>query len=159
MSMRETPDLPAGFWDKVNKTPTCWLWAASLDGKGYGQVRVGYAMYRAHRLAFADANGGIPPGMVIDHTCHVKSCVNPSHLQAVTQQQNMENRVGAPRPSISGVRGVHWYRTRNNWRVEVTHNRRAYFGGYFTSLADAEAAAIELRNALHTNNLKDRSAA
>ena len=42
-----------------------------------------------HRLAYEDAFGPIPEGLTIDHTCKVKRCVNPDHLEAVTQAENV----------------------------------------------------------------------
>jgi hypothetical protein len=54
------------------------------------------------------------------------------------------------------VRGVHWEKASGKYRVTVRHNYRKYFGGEFDNLADAEAAAIELRNRLFTHNDLDR---
>lgn len=81
------------FWKKVEKTEGCWLWTASLDGKGYGQLQVGTLakpkMKRAHRISYELAHGEIPEGMVIDHLCRQTRCVNPEHLEAVTFQENL----------------------------------------------------------------------
>lgn len=76
------------FWAKVRKTDTCWLWTASTMGGGYGQFRVPGRSAYAHRFSYELAYGDIPLGLVIDHTCSVPCCVNPAHLQAVTQGEN-----------------------------------------------------------------------
>lgn len=73
------------FFDKVYYEPNtgCWLWGASTI-RGYGQF-YGYA----HRYSYELHKGEIPDGLVIDHLCCVPLCVNPSHLEAVTQGENL----------------------------------------------------------------------
>lgn len=100
----------------------------------------------------------IPDGMDIDHMCHVRECVNPSHLRACTRKQNLENRAGADRDSKSGVRGVHWRKDIRKWNAKVRHNSRDYYVGVFQSLEEAEAAVIAKRNELFTHNDTDRAA-
>lgn len=87
------------FWSKVHSTIAgeCWLWTASVDRDGYGkygQPTGGWV--RAHRWAYEHLIGPIPDGLVIDHLCRVRSCVNPAHMEPVTIQVNTER----------GVRGV-----------------------------------------------------
>lgn len=80
------------FWSKVDKTPTCWLWTAHIAPTGYGTFWVagdGGTNVFAHRWAYLSAVGPIPEGLVIDHLCRVRNCVNPSHLEAVTQMENV----------------------------------------------------------------------
>lgn len=82
------------FWAKVQKTDTCWLWTASINaGTGYGQFAVRHGqMMDAHRFSYLLAHGKIPPGADVHHTCHVRHCVNPGHLQAVTRSENLRLR-------------------------------------------------------------------
>ena len=77
------------FWSKVNKTESCWLWAGPLNDRGYGQFRVGKLMCRAHRVAYAAAVKLPPRHYVMNHLCYTRNCVNPSHLEAVTQYENL----------------------------------------------------------------------
>ena len=76
---------------RTNKTPTCWLWTSYKQTSGYGVLQVNGAAKVAHRVAYELAYGAIPDGMSIDHVCHVKHCVRPEHLRAVTPKQNSEN--------------------------------------------------------------------
>lgn len=83
--------IMARFYSKINKTPSCWLWTGGLI-KGYGDFYYGKHAIKAHRLSFIISKGNIPDGLVIDHTCRVKNCVNPKHLRAVTAKVNaLEN--------------------------------------------------------------------
>lgn len=66
----------------------CLLWAGSVNSKGYGVIKLA-GQRQVHRIAYVAANGvDIPPGLVIDHLCNTKCCVNPDHLEVVTQQVN-----------------------------------------------------------------------
>ena len=153
MNIRE--DL---FWIKVDKSGECWEWTASKSRNGYGQFAGRGTMLIAHRVAYELENGSIPEGMVIDHLCHRISCVRPSHLQAVTQKQNVENHSGAQSNSKTGIRGVR-QRTAGCWEARVNHHGATLYTGYFQSIEEAEAAVIAKRNELFSNNLADRISA
>jgi hypothetical protein len=66
----------------------CWLWTAGKDACGYGQFRFRERVLSAHRFAYRLFVGEIPEGLLIDHLCRVRHCVNPAHLEAVTPQEN-----------------------------------------------------------------------
>lgn len=70
----------------------CWLWTGRVDKDGYGsfQVNKEIGKVRAHRFAYEYIRGPIPPGLVINHLCEVAGCVNPDHLEAITQQANID---------------------------------------------------------------------
>jgi len=94
--------LAERFWVKVDKNGPipacrpelgpCWIWKASTNrGKSleaYGQIRVEGKLVTAHRVAYELANGRIPNGLVPDHLCRVRLCVNDSHLELITQKVN-----------------------------------------------------------------------
>jgi hypothetical protein len=69
----------------------CWLWQAGKTKSGYGMFGGGYAgkVTTAHRWIYRRVVGPIPDGMVIDHLCRNKSCVNPDHLEPVTHSVNL----------------------------------------------------------------------
>lgn len=92
------------FWLKVNKrgpVPArnpelgrCWLWTANINPKtGYGAFarRHGEGI-DAHRFSYELAHGAIPEKHDVHHKCHVRHCVNPDHLEAVTRAENMRMR-------------------------------------------------------------------
>lgn len=75
------------IWDKINKTDTCWEWTA-CKGKGYGLVHFEGKLRVAHRVVYQLLVGKIPEGLTLDHLCRNRSCVNPEHLEPVTQKVN-----------------------------------------------------------------------
>ena len=85
------------FWNKVNKTDTCWLWTASKTHQGYGYFRLDGRMQKAHRVSYKILKGQIPNKMMILHSCHNPSCVNPEHLRIGTNQENMRDMSNAKR--------------------------------------------------------------
>ena len=80
------------FWAKVSPEPNtgCWLWSGCDNGEGYGTVYSGGKNHKAHRVSYELHNGKIPDGLQIDHLCRVRCCVNPDHLEAVTQKTNVQ---------------------------------------------------------------------
>lgn len=65
----------------------CWNWNGVVS-KGYGLIKVHSQSTRVHRLMYEVFVGSIPEGLVIDHLCKNKQCVNPQHLEAVTSREN-----------------------------------------------------------------------
>ncbi len=62
----------------------CWQWQGPLDKDGYGSFYLRRKGRRSHRVAWYDAHGEIPQGMVINHVCMNRACVNVQHLELVT---------------------------------------------------------------------------
>lgn len=81
------------FFSKVQKTETCWIWTANKTGqkKPYGRFWTGYPQgVTAHRFSYELHNKTtIPKGLFIDHLCRNPSCVNPDHLEVVTNRENV----------------------------------------------------------------------
>lgn len=67
----------------------CWLWTKAVNKDGYGCISIGNKQRRAHRAAWEAWNGPIPEGMQLDHKCRVRHCVNPAHLEPVTNTENI----------------------------------------------------------------------
>lgn len=80
------------FWDKVDKSGSCWLWTGSNKPRGYGQIKVEGKTIFAHRLSWELAYGPIPEGLYVCHRCDVPACVRPDHLFLGTQTDNMADR-------------------------------------------------------------------
>lgn len=77
------------FWNKVNKTESCWNWTSATNGFGYGLFWSFGKMVTAHRFSYELARGPIPKGLTLDHLCRNTICVNPDHLEPVTMRENI----------------------------------------------------------------------
>ena len=116
-------------------TSDCIIWTRARNNRGYGVVWRDGKVRLAHRVAWFDRYGRWPTdGLVLDHICNVKACVNVDHLREVT---NRENILRSPRSPMNTIRASalcrngHPYddRTvvdRNGWRVcaECADRRR-----------------------------------
>lgn len=79
----------ARFWESVKKIRSgCWEWQGPRSSFGYGQFSVEGRNIPAHRYAYEERVGPIPPRLVLDHLCRNPPCVKPDHLEAVTIVQN-----------------------------------------------------------------------
>ena len=87
------PDLVLErFWEKVevNEKTACWNWLGSLFSSGYGQFKLTHTKnVRAHKFAYEVNRGKVPEGLTLDHLCRNRKCVNPNHLEPVTQKENL----------------------------------------------------------------------
>jgi hypothetical protein len=93
--------LEERFWAKVDKRgpDDCWSWRGwHNNDSGYGRLDVQVSGVRrklyAHRIVYELERGSIPDGFQIDHLCRNRGCVNPAHLEAVTQRTNILRGTG-----------------------------------------------------------------
>jgi hypothetical protein len=87
------------FWSKADRLEEygdCLIWMPERKTVTYGQYWKGDRMVLAHRFAYMLIVGEIPKGLCIDHLCRTPACVNPEHLEAVTERENILRGVSAP---------------------------------------------------------------
>lgn len=101
MAPRARP-LAERLWPKVDRSggaDACWPWTGFVNPLGYGKIRVGNhptQQVGVHRASYELLVGPIPADLVIDHLCRNPSCVNPAHMEPVTNRVNVLRGTGAP---------------------------------------------------------------
>lgn len=82
---------------KTFKDEECWLWAYRVDDRDYGQLAYWNGekavKQKAHRAIYEALVGPIPDGYTLDHLCRVRRCVNPAHLEPVTNRVNVQRGI------------------------------------------------------------------
>lgn len=87
--IRKDEGAEARFFAFVEKTDTCWNWIGFRNEHGYGRWRWRGRTQGAHRASYEMFVRDIPDGMFIDHLCRNRSCVNPDHLEPVSNEENI----------------------------------------------------------------------
>jgi hypothetical protein len=108
--------------DKFTIDDGCWEWVASCSTNGYGQIWVDGTMRRPHRVLYEMMVGSVPEGLDLDHLCRNRRCVNPSHLEPVTRQENALR--GAKGRMITHCPQHHEYTPENTWRRPSNGHRQ-----------------------------------
>lgn len=85
----------------------CWVWQSADNGTGYGVKWANGRQGVAHRWMYEKLVGPIPEGLQLDHLCRNRKCVNPEHLEPVT---NRENGLRGTSPAAKNARKTHCLR-------------------------------------------------
>jgi hypothetical protein len=76
------------FNRRIIRTPGCWEWDGAHTTAGYAETWDGVRPQYAHRASYELHKGPIPDGLQVDHLCRNRGCVNPDHLEAVSNREN-----------------------------------------------------------------------
>jgi HNH endonuclease len=98
------------FWSKVNKNGPihpelgrCWIWTGAIS-RGYGNFTVAKGQTgKAHRFSYL-LHWGFLGDYQVDHKCCETRCINPHHLQLLTNKENNEKSTS---PSAINKRKTH----------------------------------------------------
>lgn len=118
------------FWAKTATNETgCIVWVGGISAKGYGRFVVNSRRVTAHRWIYERTVGPVPDGIVLDHLCRVRSCVNVAHLEAVSNRENIVRGVGATARNLrkTHCKNGHEF-TPENTRYKRRYKRSAYHG-------------------------------
>lgn len=92
------------FLSKQRLMPSgCIEWQASVNEDGYGTLFVRPRHWKAHRLAWVLANGPVPAGRELMHSCDNPRCVNVAHLSPGTHSENMRDAYARGRKKVPGT--------------------------------------------------------
>lgn len=94
MTPEQAKALREPFPESVVGKP-CLVWTGAKDRRGYGRVFHEGRITGAHQRAYIVAYGPVPDGLEIDHLCMNPACCEPTHLEAVTHQENMRRAAAA----------------------------------------------------------------
>ena len=90
--------LAERFYRNLKVMPSgCVEWQLSRPSGLYGQIKFEGKMLKTHRVAWELANGPIPEGLMVCHTCDNPPCCNPAHLFLGSASDNMQDMVSKGR--------------------------------------------------------------
>lgn len=93
------------FFARVVESGDCWDWVGLVNSDGYGTLREAGEYRLAHRWVYEFMVAEIPTGLTIDHLCRNTRCVNPDHLEPVTNSENVRRAWDAVRKGETTRRG------------------------------------------------------
>jgi len=112
--MVKIQNLEEKFLSRVQKTETCWIWTGGKTGRSRNRNGNGYGIFcisgttrmQAHRMSYRLFVGEIPEGLILMHTCDNPMCVNPDHLRAGTNRENIDDMIAKGRSQRGERSGV-----------------------------------------------------
>ncbi len=113
-----SPEQISRFMNKIQKTNNCWIWQGATNDVGYGYFSLNGTTFTAHKISYELFKEEIIKGLQIDHLCRNRKCVNPQHLEVVTQQENI-------RRGESGNHGNH-SKGESHYNSKKTHCIRGH---------------------------------
>lgn len=87
--------------EKIDIDPDtgCWTWTGARSSGGYGSIKFAGRTRPAHRVVYENFVEPVGAELVLDHLCRNRACVNPDHLEPVSQSVNVQRGLSAgPRP-------------------------------------------------------------
>lgn len=125
--MRATPQERLVAKTKIDPATNCWNWTAATSGKDRDYSAFWYEgrVTSGHRASYLIFVGPIPDGHEVDHTCRNTLCVNPEHLEAVTQAENnrRSDSISAVRARVTHCPQGHPYDEANTYTRPGSTNR------------------------------------
>ena len=128
--------------------------AGSSGSEGRRHIIIGYARFKAHRLAWLYVHGVWPKGL-IDHINGIPSDNRIANLREASMSENLCNQRRPHSHNRSGILGVQWKKDRNKFRARIVISGKEKHLGYFDSKEDAQAAYASAKKEFHTFTRND----
>lgn len=135
----DTPEQRLLFYGWDVSEGGCWLWKGSKSAGGYGQLMIARKQLRTHRVAYEVWVRPLTEDEVVLHTCDTPLCINPEHLIAGSQGDNMADKMRKQRHIGGGQKLT---------AKDVQHIREGCDSGLITQKMAAELYGIS-REAAH----------
>ena len=130
------------------------LRAGRKNDEGYIEISIDSRFYKAHRLAWLYVHGCWPAEQM-DHRNGVRTDNRIANLREATHAENQQNKA-IHRNNTSGHPGVYWNKQSRKWQVQMRNAGRFLHLGYFDDFADAVAARVRAKAALHSPHPTER---
>jgi hypothetical protein len=144
------------FWSKVKMFPgegsaeCCWVWTGQKIN-GYGRFWINSKSVYAHRVSYALRYPGFSLTCTsrsvdqLDHVCRNRACVNPTHLEPITNRKNtLKGKLSALKANKSSkFPGVDFRKDRSKWRARIQISGKVESLGCFDTEAEAADAYKE----------------
>lgn len=123
------------FLKRVRRTDGCWFWIGGIR-KDFGYGRTWYLgrTRGAHVVSYIIHKGPVPDGLFVLHQCDNPICVNPDHLYAGFQRENIRDQIERGR-FVFGER---------NGKASLTADQAAEIRGRYSSGAISHASLASL---------------
>lgn len=135
---------------KIDSETGCWNWQLHLSPDGYGRCYFNGSNVRAHRLSYELHNGPFPRHLYICHSCDNPRCVNPLHLFAGTQSENMLDKKNKNR-----AKGIN-KRTSNGNSKLSERDIETVFELLGAGLSQSKVASLVNSTQSHISRIKNR---
>jgi len=116
-------DAVLRFWEKVVIGEPCWIWIAHKNKNGYGYMGISNKLVLVHRFSYELRFGLIPAGLTIDHLCRNRACVNPHHMETVSNRENILRGESPPAKMARATHCIngHAFTTENTYLTKRGH--------------------------------------
>jgi hypothetical protein len=143
-----TPQEISRFWSHVDRsggTDACWPWMGDRNIQGYGKLKYrrngSWLNFKSHRVAYWLSTGDDPGPLSTCHSCDTPLCVNPKHLFAATQRENLLDMVRKGR-ALTGDRN----------RMHTDSDVRAKISGVFNRMHTDPSLRLKISGSLNVQS-------